>query len=145
MLWLSGFGRLSLGGVTYWLSIEVFDAEACADSWRRAHGRWLLEAAVTNGAGDWMWQDTAWGLVLEIEFTDHRRRDAFAGLPAVRAALDATPDPVHGLLVYPGRGGSAGAGVLRRPRPTPWAGHAALDVPPPDPLGVRTVSLVGVG
>ncbi|HKS43812.1 MAG TPA: hypothetical protein VJT49_01625 [Amycolatopsis sp.] len=54
--------------------------------------------------------------MLEIEFDDEEHRDRFRGLPAVRAALEAVPYPVSGLLVYPARGGS-GSAVPRRPRP----------------------------
>ncbi len=52
--------------------------------------------------------------------------------PAVRAALDAVPDPLAGLLVHRGRGGGAGARVPRRPRPV--AGAAALPPPEPEPV-----------
>jgi hypothetical protein len=50
----------------------------------------------------------------------------------VRAALDAVPDPVNGLLVYRGRGGGAGAGTRRRPRP--FAGAGAVELPEPAPV-----------
>jgi hypothetical protein len=39
------------------------------------------------------------------------------------------PDPVNGLLVYRGRGGAAGAGKPRKPRPAP--GAAALELAEP--------------
>jgi hypothetical protein len=120
--------------VAEWLSIEVFDGAFPATLWRNAHGEALVEAALTNGAVNWEWHQHRWGVVLEIAFKDEDRRDAFRGLPAVRAALDAVPDPVSGLLVYPGRGGGSGAGVPRRPRPAPIAGAAALPEPPPEPL-----------
>ena len=117
--------------MTCWLSLEIFDAGASAGAWRRAHGSWLAEAAVTNGALVWNWQTTRWGVVLEIEFADEHRRADFRTSPAVRAALDAVPDPVSGLLVYPGRGGTSGAAVRRRPRPSPSAGHVELPEPGP--------------
>jgi len=61
-----------------------------------------------------------------------RWKDAHgAALPAVQAALDATPDPVKGLLVHRGRGGSSGARLPRRPRPL--AGAGAVELPEPDP------------
>ena len=113
----------------YWLSIEVFDGRFPAASWRRAHGEWLTEAAITNGAVQWEWHEHRWGVVLELEFTNETRRDEFRELPTVTAALDAVPDPVNGLLIYPGRGGGAGAVVPRRPRPTPMAGAAACPEP----------------
>jgi hypothetical protein len=40
-----------------WLSIEVFDGEFPASSWRRAHGDNLIEAALTNGVLRWEWHD----------------------------------------------------------------------------------------
>lgn len=93
------------------------------------HGESLIEAAVTNGARSWEWHAPRWGVILEIEFADEAARDRFRVLPAVTAALDAVPDPVNGVLVYPGRGGGSGAGRLRRPRPAPAAGAAEVDEP----------------
>ena len=69
------------------------------------------------------------GLILELEFGGEEAREAFRNLPAVTAALDAVPDPVFGLLVYPGRGGGSGAGMPRRPRPAPAVGTAEVDEP----------------
>jgi hypothetical protein len=115
--------------VDYWLTIEVEHGEIRADGWRRAHGESLAEAAVTNGARSWEWHSPPWGLILEVEFSSEEARDAFRSLPVVTAALDAVPDPVSGLLVYPGRGGSSGSGVPRRPRPAPVAGAAELEEP----------------
>ncbi len=46
----------------------------------------------------------------------------------MRAALDAVPDPVNGLLVYRGRGGGAGARHPRKPKPAPSA--SAVSLPP---------------
>ncbi|MQA11112.1 MAG: hypothetical protein GEU98_21655 [Pseudonocardiaceae bacterium] len=112
-----------------WLSIEVFDAAVPASVWRRAHGDALTEAAFTNGALQWEWHEHSWGVVIEVEFADEDRRNAFRMLPGVQAVLDAAPDPVSGLLVYPGRGGGSGARVPRRPRPIPSAGAAALPIP----------------
>ncbi|MGH3823895.1 MAG: hypothetical protein ACRDRA_13855 [Pseudonocardiaceae bacterium] len=113
----------------YWLSIEVFDGEFPARRWRRAHGDHLTEAAITNGALRWQWHKHHWGVVLELEFTDEHQRDRFRNLPAVCAALDATPDPVSGVLVYPGRGGGSGTRVPRRPRPLPMSGAGARPTP----------------
>ncbi|MEV4144509.1 hypothetical protein AB0J40_12620 [Amycolatopsis sp. NPDC049691] len=112
-----------------WLTIEVFDGESTATLWRLAHGDALTEAALTNGAEQWVWHEHRWGVVLEIEFASEERRDAFRGLPVVTAALDAVPDPARGLLVYPGRGGGAGSRMPRRPRPLPMAGAGAVPVP----------------
>jgi hypothetical protein len=123
------------GRVAHWLSIEVFDGEGFpAARWQDAYQRSLVESAITNGASYWEWHTHRWGVVLELAFEDEDRRDAFADLPAVRAALDAVPDPVHGLLVYHGRGGGAGAAVPRRPRPAPAAGAAELPEPREDPI-----------
>jgi hypothetical protein len=112
-----------------WLTIEVFDGESTATLWRLSHGDALTEAALTNGAEQWVWHEHRWGVVLEIEFASEERRDAFRTLPAVTAALDAVPDPARGLLVYPGRGGGSGSRMPRRPRPLPMAGAGAVPVP----------------
>ena len=121
----------------YWLTIEVADGALSASSWRDAYGDSLSESAVTNGVRSWSWHDTEWGIVLEIEFRSEADRDRFRGLPVVTAALDAVPDPVNGLYVYPGRGGGAGARRPRRPRPAPAAGAMELEPPvhrrPPAP------------
>ncbi|MGH3720959.1 MAG: hypothetical protein ACRDRI_19345 [Pseudonocardiaceae bacterium] len=114
----------------HWLSIEIFDGTFPASGWRRAHGDNLTETAITNGVLRWEWHEHQWGVVIELEFTGEQERDRFRELPAVRAALDAVPDPVSGLLVYPGRGGGSGARVPRRPRPLPMSGAGAR--PPPD-------------
>ena len=113
----------------HWLTIEVFDGEHSASLWRLAQGDALTEAALTNGAEQWVWHEHRWGVVLEIEFATEERRDAFRALPVVTAALDAVPDPARGLLVYPGRGGGSGSRVPRHPRPLPMAGAGAVPVP----------------
>jgi hypothetical protein len=115
--------------MAFWLTIEVQHAAIPADAWRRAHGESLIEAAVTNGALHWEWHTARWGLILELEFPDDQARNAFRELPAAIAALDAVPDPVLGLLVYPGRGGGSGAGKPRGPRPAPIAGAAEAEEP----------------
>jgi len=122
--------RRTVIAVDCWLTIEVFDAEGRpASGWRRMHGERLIESAITNRAERWVWHEHRWGVVLEIEFSDEETREVFRRLPAVVAALDAVPDPVSGLLVYPGRGGGSGATLPRRPRPTPLAGAGALPEP----------------
>ena len=45
------------------------------------------------------------------------------------AALDAVPDPTFGLIVYKGRGGSAGSAAVRPKRPLAGAGAMALPIP----------------
>jgi hypothetical protein len=114
--------------VPEWLTIEVFDSEVPASGWRRAHEDDLVEAAVTNGASFWNWHTTRWGEVLELVFDRDEQLERYRSLPVVRAALDAVPDRVHGLLVYRGRGGGSGALVPRHPRPAPIAGAAPLPV-----------------
>ncbi len=79
-------------------------------------------------------------MVFEVCFADDAQWDAFCALPAVRAALDAVPDPVNGLLVYRGRGGGAGAASPRRPRPTAGAGAADLPVPQERHLADLTIA-----
>lgn len=110
-----------------WLTIEVQDADVTANAWRRAHGELLLEAAVTNGAQGWVWHRPRWGVILELEFAGELVRDAFRELPAVVAALDAVPDVIFGLHVYPGRGGGSGSAVPRRPRPAPVSDAATAE------------------
>jgi hypothetical protein len=44
--------------------------------------------------------------------------------------LDAVPDPINGLMVYPGRGGSSGRVEPRRPRPVAGAGAAPVPTEP---------------
>ncbi|MFD0691649.1 hypothetical protein [Actinomadura fibrosa] len=104
-----------------WWSIEVFDASLPASLWRESWQESLVESALTHGAAHWQWHGHSWGVVFEVFFEDEERWEAWRALPAVRAALDAVPDPVNGLLVYRGRGGSAGTPVPRRPRPSPGA------------------------
>src|SRR3954466_522962 len=89
-------------------------------------------ATVTGGAAFWDEHEHRWGVVLEFVFADERDRDAFRHLPVVGAALDAAPDPVNGVLVYPHRGGGSAAPQPRRPRPVARGGAAALPEPEPE-------------
>jgi hypothetical protein len=115
----------------HWWSIEVLDgATLPASRWQDAHGNALTEAAVTHGAYEWHWHTHSWGVLFEIAFRSDEAWSVFRELPGVRAALDAVPDPVNGLLVYPGRGGSSGRVQPRRPRPIAGAGAAALPIEP---------------
>ena len=116
-------------GTLYWWSIEVLDGSLSADRWRDAYGNALVEAAITHGAYEWEWHPHAWGVLFEIAFRSEDRFETYRNLPGVRAALDAVPDPVNGLLVYPGRGGSSGRVQPRRPYPVAGAGAAALPLP----------------
>jgi len=110
----------------YWWSIEILDGALPASAWHRAYGSSLVEGAITNGAVDWAWHHHRWGVLFEIAFANFDAWARFRRLPIVGAALDAVPDPVNGLLIYPGRGGSASSSQPRRPRPNLGAGAAAL-------------------
>lgn len=114
----------------HWWSIEVRDGVFSAERWRDAHGEALFEMAATHGSRDWNWVERPWGLVLEIAFKESEDWARFRSLPGVRAALDAVPDPINGLFVYPGRGGGAGAGKPRRPVPPLGAGAAPIPEEP---------------
>jgi hypothetical protein len=109
-------------------TIEILDGRFSADVWSASHREHLVEAAVTHGAKDWRWVRRDWGLVLELEFDDVDDWLRFRATPAVKAALDAVPDPVNGLFIYLGPGGSSGAHARRRPKPRPAAGAAELPV-----------------
>lgn len=115
-----------------WITIEVFDGATPAAGWARAWHDRLIEAAVTGGAVFWDEHAHSWGVVLEFTFDDERRRDAFRQVPVVLAALDAAPDPLTGVLVYPHRGGGDGIRQPRRPRPVRSGGTAELPLPDPD-------------
>lgn len=124
-----------------WWSIEVFHGELSADRWRDAYGSALDESAVTHGAVDWQWHRHRWGVVFEVSFRQEADWAAFRNLAQVRAALDAVPDRVNGLLIYRGRGG--GAGVLsRRPR-RPGAGAGALALPEPESERIADLTRAG--
>jgi hypothetical protein len=113
----------------FW-TIEVLDGSMMpASRWRDAYGQNLVEAAVTHGAQEWRWVSRAWGEILEVAFRDEADWLRFRATPAVQAALDGVPDPVNGLLIYAGRGGSSAAGVPRHPRPAPMSGAAELPEP----------------
>ena len=112
-----------------WYSIEVFDGASSAALWAEAHGDPLLESALSSGAKDWSWHRHTWGTVLELEFDDARSWEVWRSLAHVQAALDTVPDPVSGLIIYRGRGGSSGTSRPRRPRPLLGSGSAALPLP----------------
>lgn len=116
------------------MSIEVLDGAFSARQWSESHGDALTEAALRNGARDWEWHRTTWGVVFEVEFADDEQWARFRASPAVAAALDAVPDPVNGLIVYRGRGGSAGSRKPRKPRPLAGAGAVELPTPEPEEL-----------
>lgn len=116
------------------MSIEVLNGTVSAAAWADAHGDALVEAALTGGALYWELHHFRWRSVLELVFADEAAWDRFRRSTAVRAALDAVPDPVGGLLIYRGRGGGAGAGAPRRLRPTAGSDAAALPVPRDAPV-----------
>jgi hypothetical protein len=116
--------------MTEWWSIEVLHGASSAFRWQDQHDSDLIEAALTNGAADGSWHADSWGVVFEVLFETEEQWEAFRNLPAVRAALDAVPDPVNGLLVYRGRGGGAGAHKPRTPKPGPSA--SAVSRPEPE-------------
>ena len=113
-----------------WWSIEVFSGgKLPASGWRYAYEDVLTEAAITHGALYYEWHDTEYGVIFEILFGHDEQWEAFRELPAIRAALDAVPDPVNGLLVYRGRGGTAGGRKPRKPKPAPGAAALELEEP----------------
>ena len=109
-----------------WWAIEVLNGDGPASRWQDERASALLEAALTNGARDASWRRHRWGVSFEVLFESEEQWEAFRALPAVRAALDAVPDPVNGLLIYRGRGGGAGSRVPRRPKRPPAAGAMEL-------------------
>jgi hypothetical protein len=116
--------------VAEWWSIEVFHGEKLlASRWKDSYEDELIEAAITNGAVYWEWSEHQYGVVFEVCFEDEAQWEAFRNLATVRAALDAVPDPVAGLLVYRGRGGGAGARKPRKPKPAPGAAALELELP----------------
>lgn len=123
----------------HWLTVEVFDAELPATAWLRAWHDVLVETALSSGAVFWDDHEQPWGVVVEFTFDDEVARDRFRVHPTLLAALDATPDPVNGTLVYPHRGGGAGGRVPRRPRTSPSADAIALA----RPEAVRCTTLIG--
>ena len=120
---------LNGGGMAEWWSIEVWHGQSSAFGWQREYDSALIEAALTNGALDGRWHADRWGVAFEVLFEHEDQWEAFRNLPLVRAALDAVPDPVGGLLIYRGRGGGASTREPRRPKRPPAAG--AMELPEP--------------
>jgi hypothetical protein len=127
-----------LGTVSeFWWSIEVLNGAYPAEQWRAGHYAALVEAALTRGAVDFSWHPQPWGVVLEFAFRDSDAWVVYRQLPAVTAALDAVPDPVNGLMIYQGRGGSSASSDRRRPRPRAGAGAAPIPQEPEPILVAR--------
>jgi hypothetical protein len=112
-----------------WFSIEVLDGTYSASGWAEAFGDALVTDALASGATDWDWHRHSWGMVFEIEFEAEEDWARFRDRLGVQTALEAVPDPVSGLIIYRGRGGSAGGREPRKPRPLAGCGAAALPVP----------------
>ena len=112
-----------------WFSIEVLDGAYSAAGWAEAFGDGLVTEALGWGATNWEWHRHPWGTVFEVEFPSDEAWAAFRDSLAVLMALDAVPDPVSGVIIYRGRGGSAGERLPRRPRPLVGSGCAALPLP----------------
>jgi hypothetical protein len=124
--------------------MKVMHGEGFCVPMAGAHDSALLEAALTNSATDGSWHADQWGVVFEVQFGSEEQWEAFRDPPVVRAALDAVPDPVHGLLVYRGRGGGAGRRAPRKPKPAPGASAVSLPEPEAEPyLDVTGISPPG--
>jgi hypothetical protein len=115
-----------------WWSIEVIDGSSSASVWHEAWGDAVVGAALAEQADDWSYHQHRWGVVFELSFPDEHAWERFLADPAVQAALDAVPDPTFGLIVYRGRGGSAGSAAI--PPRRPFAGAGAMALPLPDLL-----------
>ena len=116
-----------------WFSIEVLDGTYSAAGWAEAFGDALVTAALSGGATSWNWHRHTWGSVFEVEFADDDAWDRFRASLTVQTALDSVPDPISGLIIYRGRGGSSGGREPRRIRPLTGCGAAALPLPMWDP------------
>ncbi|MCG3756598.1 hypothetical protein [Amycolatopsis sp. Poz14] len=80
----------------------MLDGESSASDWRRTYSDALLKAAIIDRAVRWSWRTHERGVVFEIAFKTEAIRNEFCDQPSVRAALDAVPDPRHGLTITPG-------------------------------------------
>ena len=117
------------GTTEQWFSIEVLDGGTPASIWAEIFGDSLVTAALGDGATDWSWHRHPWGAVFEVCFPNEEAWTRFRESVTVQRALDAAPDPVSGVIIYKGRGGSSGRPNPRRPRPLAGSGAAALPMP----------------
>jgi hypothetical protein len=115
--------------VSSWYSIEVLDGMASASGWAEVWSDALIGTALAGGATDWSWHRHSWGVVFEVELADDAAWDTYRLQANVRAALDTVPDPLTGVIVYRGRGGSSGQSERRKPKPMIGSGSAALPLP----------------
>jgi uncharacterized protein YdeI (YjbR/CyaY-like superfamily) len=127
----------------YWL--QRFTRRTPQSRWsqsNRAKATALIEQGAMQPAGQ---------REVEQAQADGRWDAAYAGqaaaeVPAdLRAALDAVPDPVSGVLVYPHRGGGDGCRQPARPRPRVAGDAAAQPLPDPDAERVLPCTSVVVG
>jgi hypothetical protein len=112
-----------------WFSIEVLDGATPASIWAEIFRDSLVADAVSMAALDWSWHRHTWGVVFEVAFTNEEAWERYRTSLTVTRALDAVPDPVSGVIMYRGRGGSSGRTQPRRP--LPFAGSGAASVPLP--------------
>ena len=115
--------------MAYWMSIEVLDGAVSAGQWAETNGDTITEAALGFGAVDWAWHRHSWGVVFEVAFDDEAAWERFRASDVLNWALDRVPDPVSGLIISRGRGGSSGIRQPRKPKPFAGAGAAALPLP----------------
>jgi hypothetical protein len=114
------------------VTIEITDAELPAWRWADAYYDVVAEAAFASGALEARRDRRTWGMVLELAFADEDAWLDFLRLPVVRAALDAVPDRIAGVVMHRGWGGAGGRWARRRPRPKLGSGAAAVLLPVPD-------------
>lgn len=117
-----------MSGERYEASIEALDGAFPASSWLRSWRDALVTSAISHGALEWDTHERRWGVVFDVAFADEVAFRGWIGSPTVRAALDAVPDPLAGLIVKRGWGGTSGRWEPRRPRPLVGSGAAALPI-----------------
>jgi len=111
------------------MSLEVLDAGTSAESWWAGYGDTLIAFAHEFGAQEWHVRSFGWGVAIELAFRTEKLWDAFLTAPGVQAILDAIPDPVNGLIIQRGWGGTSGTRFPRKPKPIVGSGAAELPVP----------------
>lgn len=109
--------------------MEILEGETSAHLWLAAYGDEITRAAYSSGASEAVSKRLRWGALLEFAFATEAAFEEFLKLPVVRAALDAVPRPVNGVIYHRGWGGTGGDGEVRRPRPFTGSGAAEVPVP----------------